>query len=115
MAETAPAYEININALHLTNRDMIDFKRVTGQSLVKALGPENAERMKDDPDFEVLAALSWVVVRKSNPDFTYEDALDAEIDATDLITAMQPFIDQQAALNPTQPVPAAGKRRTRSN
>jgi hypothetical protein len=105
----AQEYTIDINALHLTNRDMIDFKRVTGKSLVQALGPEAAERMKTDPDFEVLAALSWVVLRKSNPDFTFDDALDSEIDASPLIDALAPLV------NPTEPATKAGKRQTKSS
>ena len=76
----------------LRNRDMIDFKRVVGTSLIgwvtdfeqkmKSAGDDEASQMAAlaDLDWTGLTALLWVFGRRDNPGFTWEDALDAEID-----------------------------------
>lgn len=105
----AQEHTINLNGLKLTPRDFVDFKRVTGKSIKKVFSEENRAAMVDDPDFEAIAAFSWIIIRKENPDFTYDDALDAEIDA-------ESFIGIAGALtNPTPPATTSTRRRTKSN
>ena len=74
--------------VRLRNRDLIDFQKVTGKRFVGAM--KELEASGDDPDWMVLTALLWLLVRRDQPDYTFEDALDADIDQESLmaLTAM---------------------------
>lgn len=63
--------------IRLKNRDLIDFKRVTGKNFVPAM--RELEEQRENADWEIFVALLWVVGRHDNPDFTYDDALDSDI------------------------------------
>lgn len=69
--------------IRLKNRDLIDFERVTGKRFVGAMN--ELEAAGDNPDWLTLTALLWVLGRRSNPAFTFEDALDANIDQQQLV------------------------------
>lgn len=83
----------------LKNRDAIDFQRVTGRKLVGALKELEAER--EDPDWEIVTALLWIVGRKSDATFTYERALDADITVEQLTQIVRALAD------PTEPAAPA--------
>lgn len=95
MATNPPSIEVVLDTrqqVSLRNRDMIDFKRVTGTSLIgwvtdfertmTAGGDDEAARAEalSDLDWLGLTALLWVFGRRATPEFTWEDALDAEVD-----------------------------------
>jgi len=70
--------------IRLKNRDLIDFQRVTGKRFVSAM--KELEAAGDDPDWEVLTALLWILGRRDNPAFTFEQALDADLDQQQLLS-----------------------------
>lgn len=74
--------------IRLRNRDLIDFQKVTGKRFVGAM--KELDASGDDPDWMVLTALLWLLVRRDQPDYTFDDALDADIDQESLmaLTAM---------------------------
>src|SRR5688500_6611705 len=74
--------------IRLRNRDLIDFQKVTGKRFVGAM--KELDAAQDDPDWMTLTALLWVLVRRDQPDYTFEDALDADLDLETLkgLTAM---------------------------
>lgn len=61
----------------LKNRDLIDFQKITGKTMASAM--KQIERDPEDLDWTVVTALLWIMGRKSNPAFSYEDALDADV------------------------------------
>lgn len=104
---------LDLSSVKLTNRDMIDFKRTTGKSLPQAFNAEAVAQWQasNDPDFEAIAALTWVLMRKQDPAFTYEDALDSTIDSSELLEVIQAM---GATLDPTPPATAKRSSRTKS-
>ena len=83
--------EITIDAnsrIKLKNRDLIDYKRTTGVNFVTAM--KELDEKREDADWELFVALLWIVGRRDNPDFTYEDALDSDIgsDMMDVVKGM---------------------------
>ena len=93
------AVGINLDDLKLTNRDMVDFQQSAGKSITKAFSG-------DDEDWMAITALFWILKRKQQPDYTFDDALDAEITE-----------DEYQSLLPTMPAPStngAGGTRTKS-
>lgn len=86
---------------------MVDFRRVVGKSMAVAFQNADSPEWAADPDFEAITALTWVLIRKQNPEFTYEDALDSDVDAPLLVEAVK-------HLNPTPaptPTPNGARRR----
>lgn len=77
--------------IRLKNRDLIDFQRVTGKRFVGAM--KALEKAGDDPDWEVLTALLWILGRRDNPSFTFEQALDADIDQQQLLSLVNLIAD----------------------
>lgn len=83
--------------VRLKNRDMIDFQRVTGKTFVawiseferlqKQAGKGNAAQLEfmASIDWTDLTALLWIFARRDNPAFTWDDALDADIDQDTLM------------------------------
>jgi len=80
--------------IRLKNRDLIDFQRVTGKRFVGAM--KELEAAGDDPDWMTLTALLWIIGRRSNPGFTFEEALDADIDQEQLSTLAALIADPTA-------------------
>lgn len=105
MAQTE--VQVDLANLRLSNRDMIDFKQITGKSLMTAFEGADKLEWQRDPDFLALAALGWIIGRKADPTLTLDDCLDAEIDATALMQYAK-VANQNA--NPT---PAAKPKRAR--
>lgn len=99
MAEQAEI-RVDLANLKLTNRDMVDFRREVGKSLMQAFQDADTPEWQADPDFLALAALGWIIGRKDDPALTLDDCLDAEIDATALIQYAK--VAQQES-NPTPP------------
>lgn len=92
---------IDLNNLNLTNRDMIDFERMSGMTMKSAF-------TTDDPPWIALVALGWVIGRKSDPTLTWEEMLDADIDKGALMQAAE------TAANPTPPAKSAGKAKSKA-
>jgi hypothetical protein len=84
--------------IKLKNRDLIDFHRVTGKRFVGAM--KELEASGDDPDWMTLTALLWVLVRRDQPDYTFEDALDSDIDRESLMALTAMISDP---MDPTEP------------
>ena len=106
----AAEMKIDLSEVRMTNKDMVDFKRITGKSMALAFKDADSPEWAADPDFEAITALTWVLARKQNPGFTYEDALNAEVDAPLLVEAVK-------HLNPTPaptPTPNGARRRKTS-
>jgi hypothetical protein len=107
--------------IRLKNRDLIDFERVTGKSFVdemtgleklKEALKETAKELKDaeltklkeaggTPDWLTMTALLWVLGRRNNPVFTFEDALDADVDQQQLISLITLIADPTAPADTT--------------
>ena len=96
------AVQIDLDQLKFTNRDIIDFQRIVGKSIDSAFRPESGA----EQDWNAITALLWILKRKHEPGFTYDDALDMEVNE-----------EMFTSLVPTQPAPAtngAGSKRTKS-
>jgi hypothetical protein len=101
---------IDLDSLRLTNRDARDFKRVTGKSIAVAFEGADSPEWQRDPDWDAIAALTWILVRKQQPEFTYEDALDTPLDS-DILFGLA------SQVPPPDPTPApstTGGARTRT-
>lgn len=96
------AVALDLSQLNLTNRDMVDFQRVVGMSVRKAFSPEETG---NDENWTAITALFWILKRKKQPGYTFDDALDAEISE-----------EEYNAILPTMPVPVTNGtgRRTKS-
>ena len=89
MVATEERTEITIDAAQkvtLSNRDMIDFRAKAGRPFLEWM--VEFERAADDDmqaalasvDWTAVTALAWIVGRRHDPSFTWDEALDAEID-----------------------------------
>jgi len=67
-----PPVDVNIN--HLTPRELSDLWKNAGLSAEDLENPMNAE----DPG-QALAAIAWIVTRRTFPDMTLEEAWDVPI------------------------------------
>lgn len=103
MAKRRPAtqpIEVVIDArqqVRLRNRDLIDFQRKVGRSLIAwgmELETKRAQAGDDeaalmglmaDVDWTAMTALLWIVGRRSTPGMTWEDALDADVDQQSML------------------------------
>ncbi len=85
--------------IRLRNRDLIDFQKVTGKRFLGAM--KELEAAQDDPDWTILTALLWIVARRQNPDFTYDDALDADLDEQSLMSVFAMLADPTEPANTT--------------
>lgn len=95
---------VDLNQLRLTNRDMLDFRRVVGKSLQQAFKNVQTAEWAADPDWMAISALSWILGRKAQPGLTLDDCLDADIDARGLIE----YLSAINQANPTGPVETTG-------
>jgi len=88
--------------IRLKNRDLIDFERVTGKSFVDEMtGLEKLKEAGGTPDWLTMTALLWVLGRRNNPVFTFEDALDADVDQQQLISLITLIADPTAPADTT--------------
>jgi hypothetical protein len=60
--------EITIDRDSFTGRDWRDIGR--------ALGVPVTQKLTQDPPLELVYAMAWVVMRRAEPDLTYDDVLD---------------------------------------
>jgi hypothetical protein len=88
---------VDISKLGLTNRDMLDFKEKVGRSMPAAFANADTPEWKADPDFLALTAFTWILLRKQRPDFTWDDALDTEVDSADLLEVVRAAVPTLAA------------------
>lgn len=93
------AVPLDLGELKFTNRDMIDFQRTVGKSIDVAFNG-------GESDWTAITALVWLLKRKQDPAFTYEDALDMEVDE-DTFTSLVPT-------RPAATTNGAGSKRTKS-
>jgi hypothetical protein len=59
---------------HLSFRDMIEASEASGVDAVDIANLSGIPRIK------ALAALAWVITRRSEPDLTYEEVLDGRVE-----------------------------------
>jgi hypothetical protein len=110
--------EVTLDArqqVRLKNRDMIDFQRVTGKTFVAWITEfERAKSFAADDkaaqlafmasiDWTDLTALLWIFGRRDNPGFTWEDALDADIDQDTLMMLPSMIADPTEPASTTTP------------
>ena len=69
--------QVPVGDVKLTNRDMIDFQKVTGVPLTKAFG---GKAKPGDVVWAHICALGWLVLRKQQPTVTFDEVLDMDID-----------------------------------
>ena len=81
-AKKKPA-ELNISLDNLSLRDMVAAEQATG----KAFGDLFAG---GKPTAEGIAALVYAIQKRTDPDFTFEDALDIEIDQLPSVAGEDP-------------------------
>jgi len=62
---------------HLSLRDMITASDVAGADVTELANLRGTARIK------ALAAMAWVITRRSEPDLTFEDVLDGRIESPD--------------------------------
>ncbi|MDG4826019.1 hypothetical protein O7635_29570 [Asanoa sp. WMMD1127] len=98
------ALDLNLNPDELTLGDLEDFEAHTGTTIDKAFktvpvfDDETGERLFDEKgrpitttevSAKTLVCLVWIVVRKSNPDFTVADARNVRVTSLTLSEAPQ--------------------------
>lgn len=92
--ETTEVLEINVN--ELTLGDLEDFELKVGIDFRSISG-----RQAGELPLKALIALVWLIKRKTNPDYTYEDARNIKIETLGTIDL------KDTGANPTQPADAS--------
>ena len=91
--------QVQAGSIKLTNRDMIDFQKMTGVPLTKAM---KAGQSVEDVDWTNICALGWLALRKTEPSITFDEVLDMDIDGP-MMMALADMIEV-----PTLPAESAG-------